>query len=80
MSRQEIMKKLEEIFRDVFDEDSLEISEEMTSNDIDDWDSLHQISVLVAVEDEFDIKLAISDMRNLENVGDLVNLIIKRKK
>ena len=52
----------------------------MSSKDIEDWDSLHQISILVAAEDEFDIKLAISDTRNLKNIGSLVDLIIQRRK
>ena len=80
MERQEILKKLEKIFRDVFDDDLLGLSEEMSSKDIEDWDSLHQISILVAAEDEFDIKLAISDTRNLKNIGSLVDLIIQRRK
>lgn len=80
MDRQEILKKLEEIFKDVFDNDSLVLTENMMSNDIEEWDSLHQISILVAAEDEFDIKLAISDTQHLENIGALVDLIVQRKK
>lgn len=80
MERQEILKKLEEIFQDVFDDNSLELSEEMMSDDIEEWDSLHQINILVAAQDEFNIKLAISDTKHLENIGALVDLIIQRKK
>ena len=80
MDRQEVINKLEEIFQDVFDDDSLKLKEDMTSADIEDWDSLHQISILVAAAAEFDIKIAISEARHLENIGALVDLIIQRKK
>ena len=78
MTRIEITEKLNEIFQDVFDDESLQISDELTSNDIEDWDSLRQISILSAVEDEFNIKMAISDTRNLKNIGALVDLIEAR--
>lgn len=79
MNRQEILEKLQEIFRDVFDDDGLLLAETMSSKDIEEWDSLHQISILAAAEDEFNIKLAISDTRKLENISALVDLILQRK-
>lgn len=80
MDRQEVLEKLQEIFRDVFDDDELQLTAETSSKDIEEWDSLHQISILAAAEDEFNIKLAISDTRKLENIGALVDLILYRKK
>ena len=75
MTRVDILQKLNEIFCDVFDEDDLVLREEMTSDDIDGWDSLTQISILATAEGEFKIKLAISDTRHLKNIGALVDLI-----
>lgn len=75
MNRQEIMQKLEEIFRDVFDDDDIVLTETMSAADIEDWDSLRQISILAATENVFHIKLAISDTRKMKNVGELVSTV-----
>lgn len=80
MDKQEILEKLEEIFRDIFDDDALVLREDMTSEDIEDWDSLHQIGILSAAEDAFGIRLAISDTRRLQNIGALVSLIEERSR
>ena len=78
MNREEILKELEEIFQDIFDDDTIELTENMSAADIEDWDSLRQISILAAAEDVFRIQLAISDTRNLKNIGDLVDIIAKK--
>ena len=75
MTRQEIFEKLEEIFRDIFDDDNLVVNDETNATDIEGWDSLRQVSLLVAAENVFHIRLAISDTRNLQNVGALVDII-----
>ena len=80
MNRQDILLKLEVIFQDVFDDDSIALNEQMTSSSIEGWDSLSQISILSAVADEFDLQLAISDTRNLKNIGALVDLIEQKMK
>ena len=56
MERAEIFEKLNNVFRDVFDDDTITVSDNTTASDIDGWDSLMHITLISAVEDEFDIK------------------------
>ena len=74
--KNEILKQLTELILDCFDED-VEITRDTVAEDVDGWDSLGQIRLLAAVEKEFDIHFSITDVRNLENVGDLVDLIFR---
>jgi len=78
MNREEIFIKVQDIFRDIFDDISLEISDLTNANDIEDWDSLEQISILVAIEKEFGIKFSIDDVEQLENVGQTID-VVERK-
>lgn len=78
MSREQLMEKMEEIFRDVFEDDAIELTEKMNSADIEGWDSLAQISILAAVQDEFHVKFNIDEIVALKNVGDLVNAIERK--
>lgn len=73
--REEIKQKLTDIFRDVFDDDELEINDEMTAEDIDDWDSLMHITLIGTIEDEFGIKFAMKDVVGMKNVGALIDKI-----
>ena len=75
MNRTEIFEKLTEIFRDVFDDDSITISETTTAADIEDWDSLTHITLLATVEDEFDVKFSMKAVQGLKNVGELADLV-----
>ena len=78
MERTEIYAKLTEVFRDVFDDDELEINDNTTANDIEDWDSLEQIHLIVGIEKKFSIKFVLDEVTNLKNVGDMVDLIAKK--
>lgn len=75
MSREEIFEKVQDIFRDVFDDDSLEIGDSTNSDDIEDWDSLEHITLVVSMEKEFNVKFDIKVVNKLENVGQMVDLI-----
>lgn len=75
MSREEIFERLNLVFRDVFDDDSLTVGESTTAEDIDDWDSLHHISLLAAIEDEFDIEFSMGQTVKMKNVGEMVAYI-----
>ena len=75
MSREEIMEKVNEIFRDVFDDDTLVITDETNSDDIEDWDSLEHISLIISMEKEFGLKFDLKDVNKLENVGQMVDMI-----
>ena len=67
----DILKKLEVIFRDVFDDEGILLTNETTANDIEDWDSLAQINLLVAIKKEFDLE----EVSKYKNVGDMVKAI-----
>ena len=75
MSEQEILNAVQDIFRDNFDDDTLEITRSTCADDIEDWDSLEQINLLTAMEKKFGLKFKLEDVRGLENVGDLLDLI-----
>lgn len=75
MQTQEILQKLEEIFQDIFDDEGIVLKPSTSSADIEDWDSLAQINIVVAVQDEFGIKLSVAEATSLHNVGELVELI-----
>ena len=75
MTRSEIFVTLNEIFRDVFDDDSIIVDETTTAADIDDWDSLTHINLLASVEDEFGIRFQMKDVVSMKNVGEMADLI-----
>ena len=77
MTEQAILEAVQEIFRDNFDDDSLVLTRETTADDIEDWDSLEQINLLTAIEKKFNIKFKLADVRNLKNVGDLLDLVAR---
>ena len=77
MAQQNINERLNEVFRNVFDDDDIEVNRDTTADDIEDWDSLEQINLLVAIEKHFKIKFQLADVNKLENVGAMVDLVEK---
>lgn len=77
MNRASVFAKLNDVFRDVFDDDDITVVDSTTANDIEDWDSLMHINLVSAVEDEFDVEFEMKDILELDNVGDFVDLIIR---
>lgn len=75
MTREEIFGELNEVFRDVFDDESITVTDETTADDIEDWDSLEHINLLAAVEQQFDVKFNMGQIVTLKNVGEMVDLI-----
>ncbi len=80
MQEKEIYERLDEVFRDVFDDDELTVSAETTADDIDDWDSLSHITLITAVEDEFGIRFKMGEVSGMKNVGEMVDIIKERAK
>lgn len=78
MTREEVMASVTEIFRDVFDDENLVITDSTNSDDIEDWDSLEHISLVIAMEKEFDMKFDIKEVNKLENVGGMIDLIMRK--
>jgi len=69
------METLNEVFRMVFDDDTIQIKPEMTANDIDGWDSLSHVNLITAVETKFKIRFTQKELLTLKNIGDLYNRI-----
>lgn len=75
MNYDEIKGKLTEIFKDVLDHDDIVLYRETTAKDVEDWDSLSHVSIIVAIEKEFKIKFTMSELKPLKNVGEMLDLI-----
>ena len=78
VAREEIVERLNRVFQEVFDDEALVISPEMTARDVDDWDSVNHITLVVAIEKEFRIKLKMAEVGTLENVGQMIDLLERR--
>jgi acyl carrier protein len=73
-----IYAKLTEIFRDVFDDEGIELGPDTTAADIAEWDSFNHINLIVAIETKFGIKFQTTEVESLKNVGEMV-AVIERK-
>jgi acyl carrier protein len=76
--KEQVQERLQQVFRDVFDEDDIVISDKTTAADIDGWDSLKHIALVVSVEKEFSIRLSAAEIGSLKNVGEMMAYIEKR--
>jgi acyl carrier protein len=74
----ELQEKLNRIFCEVFDDDAISISPEMTANDIDGWDSLSHVNLIVAIEAKFNIRFSQKELLTFRNVGDLMSCIERK--
>lgn len=75
MENNEIKERLEQIFREIFDDPELKISLETTAEDIEDWDSLTHMQLILKIEKEFNIKFTISEIKQASNVGEFIEII-----
>lgn len=78
MNKNELIKRLTEVFRDVFGDDSIVITEKTTANDIDDWDSIEHINLIGAVENEFGMRFKMREVSGMKNVGEMMDIIAQR--
>jgi len=79
MTHDEVKAQLNTVFRDIFDDDDIEVSEATTAKDIDGWDSLTHVNLVVAVEKAFKVSFTTKEISNLANVGDFIALIVRKK-
>ena len=75
MNRTEILENLNEVFHDVFDNNDIVVTEQTNANDIEEWDSLIHITLISAVEDEFDVSFDMKTVVSMKNVGDMIDAI-----
>jgi acyl carrier protein len=74
----ETLEILNSIFRQVFDDDTLVVTRATSAKDIEEWDSLSHLNLVMAVEQRFGIKIALGELRSLKNVGEMADLIAKK--
>lgn len=77
MDRQELIAKLAPIFSETFEED-IELTPELSAADVENWDSLGNIRLFVAIEEEFSIQFTTGEISNLKNVGELADAILSK--
>lgn len=75
----ELMTRIQDVFRDVFDDEKMRISETTTARDVAGWDSLTNINLIFAIEREFKVKFALGEIQELKNVGEMAALIEKKR-
>ena len=71
----DILDKLQPIFQDIFEDDELSITAESNADTVEGWDSLAHITLIFAIEQEFEIKFALGELEAMKNVGDMVELM-----
>lgn len=80
MTREKVFERLNNVFREVFDDESIEVFDETVADDIDGWDSFEHINVVMGIEDEFGFKIPINKVVSMKNVGEMVDLILEMGK
>jgi acyl carrier protein len=78
MNREEVYERLTEVFIDVFDDEDIKLNDNTTSDDIEDWDSLEHVNLIVAIEKEFGMKFTMGEVTGMKNVGAMVDIIAQR--
>ena len=78
MERNEILKRVEEIFREELEQEDLVLSDETTADDVDGWDSLSHVHLVAAMEEAFGIEFKSREILSWDNVGDLIDSIEKK--
>lgn len=80
MDKDTVKSRLTAVFRDVFDDDDIELTDDTTADDIDAWDSLEHITLISAVEKEFKMRFTMKEVSGMKNVGEMINIISERAK
>ena len=80
MEKEAILKKLNEVFREVFDLDDVVVTRETVADDIEEWDSLEHINLISAVESTFRMKFKMKEVSTMKNVGEMIDIIAERTK
>lgn len=78
MTREQALEELTGVFREEFDDEGIILTEDTTSDDIEEWDSLEHINLIVAVEEHFGIKFSMGEVTGMKNVGAMLDIIEER--
>ena len=80
MDQREVFDRLNRVFREVFDDETIRVTPKTTADDIDDWDSLEHITLISAVEREFRMKFKMGEISSMKNVGEMARIVTERMK
>ena len=78
MTVQEALERLTPVFQEVFDDDSIELTEEMTAADIEEWDSVEHFNLISEIERVFGMRFTMREVSGMENVGELAEIVAAR--
>ena len=78
MNREEVLKQLQSIFRDILEKDNVCISESSTSQDVDGWDSLTHMQIIAQIEKRFGVRFNFREVIKFKNVGDLCSALLTK--
>ncbi|MBI5637281.1 MAG: acyl carrier protein [Nitrospinae bacterium] len=78
MTNKQIFEKTQDVFREIFDQPGLVIQRSTSANDLEEWDSLNHINLVVSIEKEFGIKFALGELETLKDVGGMLDLIHRK--
>lgn len=78
MEKTTLIEKLTSIFRSTFNNENIIITDEMTANDVDGWDSLSHMLLITEIENSFSIKFKLKDLNKMKNVGDMIEVILSK--
>ncbi len=78
MTRDNVLEQVQDILRDIFDDDNIVIADKTTADDIEDWDSLEHINVITSIEKHFKIRFAMNEVTGFKNVGNMVDTIFNK--
>ncbi len=78
MSREKMLEMTNEVFCDLFDDEDIIISEVTVADDIEDWDSLEHINLVLAIEERFGMKFTMGEVTGMKNVGDMIDILMER--
>ena len=80
MTREEVYERLNAVFRDILDDETIELRDETVADDVDGWDSFEHINLIVGVEEEFGFKIPMNKVVTMKNVGEMVDIILEMGK
>lgn len=78
MSREEVLERVNDVFKRVFDDDNVSVTFETTAADVEGWDSLRHITLIEEVEDEFDMRFKMNEVTSMKDVGEMIDIILER--
>ena len=80
MTRESVYERLNEVFRDILDDETIELHDETVADDVPGWDSFEHINLIIGVEEEFHFKIPMNKVVHMKNVGEMVDIIMEMGK